>query len=172
MRQRRALASCRRVEPPARRRPHPGRCASGGFTLVELLVVLAILAGLAAIVLPQVVTMYARLRASFEQSDLEQQLYDLPQRVRVSGRAGVLADPTMPAGAALQAADDPGFFLERPRTLRLAAPQGWTVQVPKPVLYHYPGLCDGGEVVFSLPPVSLRYVLRRPLCAPQLVNAR
>jgi prepilin-type N-terminal cleavage/methylation domain-containing protein len=171
MDRRRASAFCRRAEPQHRRRTAaPGR---GGFTLIELLVVLAIMAGLSAIAYPQVVTWYAGVRAAFARSDLEQQLNALPQQVRASGRAGILADPTAsPQDVAQAAAGDPALGLERPRLLRLRLPSGWHMRVPRPVLYHFTGACDGGEVVFSLPPVSLRYRLRQPLCLPRLADAR
>jgi prepilin-type N-terminal cleavage/methylation domain-containing protein len=155
------LASCRRAEPARRER---------GFTLIEILVVLTILAGLAAIAYPSLVTLYARVRASLDREDLEQQLFALPQRVRGSGRAGVLADPQAPADA-----DDDGdaaIRLEQPQPLHLDLPEGWRVQVPHPVRYHFTGACDGGEVIFSLPPVSLHYVLTGPLCLPRLSHDR
>ena len=45
------------------------------------------------------------------------------------------------------------------------------MQVPTPVYYHFTGACDGGEVVFSLSALSLRYVLTSPLCRPILADA-
>jgi type II secretory pathway pseudopilin PulG len=139
--------------------------------LVEILVVLAILAGLMAIAFPQFVTLYARVRTAFDRDDLEQQLYALPQRVRESGRAGILAgpvsetDPPEPIG-------DASFELEEPQLLHLDLPAGWQIQIPKPILYHFSGACDGGEVTFSLPPVSLHYRLSPPLCLPRLADVR
>ena len=126
--------------------------------------VLALIAALMAIAFPQFLRLYARVRVSFEREDLERQLAELPEEVRTAGREAVLADPSapMPAGDADPAA---------PRRLSLDLPQNWTVRVPKPILYHFTGACDGGEVVLSLPPVSLHYVLTPPLCRPRLANA-
>jgi len=45
------------------------------------------------------------------------------------------------------------------------------MRVDRPILYHFSGACEGGEVVFSLPPVALRYVLAPPLCRPISSNA-
>lgn len=140
-----------------------------GFTLIEVMVVLALIAALLAIALPQFVRLYTRVRVAFERRDLEHQLFELPQRVRAAGRAGVLAAPQTPRAALLHDADPLG--LQRPLRLRLHLPRGWRVKVPKPIFYHFTGACDGGVVVLSLPPVSLRYVLTSPLCRPRLAQS-
>ena len=137
-----------------------------GFTLVEVVVALAVLASLIAIASPQFIKLYARARASLEQEDLERQLLELPQKVRDGGRAGILTDPS--AGPTRSAADM-GF--DEPQMLRIDLPEGWSMQVPKPIFYHFTGACDGGEVTLSLPPLALHYVLTAPLCRPRLVDA-
>lgn len=137
-----------------------------GFTLIEVVVVLAVLASLIAIASPQFVKLYARARASLEREDFERQLLELPQKVRNDGRAGILADPSAgPAGPATYS----GF--DEPQMLRIDLPEGWRMEVPKPILYHYTGACEGGEVVLLLPPLALRYVLTAPLCRPRLADA-
>jgi hypothetical protein len=134
------------------------------------MVVLALMAALLVIAFPQVVRLYARARLAFERKDLEHQLFELPEQVRAAGRAGVLVDPAAqgfggraPFGA---------VAFENPQSLRLSVPAGWRLIVPKPVLYHLTGACEGGDVIFSLPPLSLHYVLTPPLCRPRLANAR
>ena len=141
-----------------------------GFTLVEVMVVLALIAALLAIAAPQFVRLYGRVRLAFERQDLNGNL-ELPERVRNAGQAGVLEDPSAavpdtPAGAAGEAP------LERAQKLTLDLPRDWAVTVPKPIFYHFTGACDGGEVIFSLPPLSLHYVLTPPLCRPRVVDAR
>src|SRR5262245_54903464 len=116
---------------------------SDGFTLLELLVVLTIIAGLVAVAVPAFSEVYARVRAAFERTDLERQLQQLPQRVRISGRAGILIDPvdgltsfdTQPRGLSITSQ------LERPERLRLVLPKDWTIRVPAPIFYHYNGAC-------------------------------
>jgi len=155
----RASASCRKGE------------SGCGFTLVEVMVVLALIAALLAIAAPQFVRLYGRVRLAFERQDLERQLLELPERVRNAGQAGVLENPSaavpdIPAGTPGEAP------LEHAQKLALDLPRNWTVTVPKPILYHFTGACDGGEVIFSLPPLSLHYVLTPPLCRPRVVDAR
>ena len=155
--------------------------------------VLALIAVLLAIAAPQFVRLYTRVRTAFERDDLERQLTELPEKVRASGRAGVLADPSVkfgrtdgPAelGPSLSSPVTPGSSpgtgvgrgrsaeSENPQTLSLDLPSGWTLTVPNPIVYHFSGVCDGGEVIFSLPPLSLHYVLTPPLCRPRLANGR
>jgi prepilin-type N-terminal cleavage/methylation domain-containing protein len=146
-----------------------------GFTLIEVIVVLAILATLAAIAYAAAAPLTARVRAAFEREDFERQLLELPQRVRRSGRGGILTSRSaddLPEGTPLpvegRAASDP---LEEWQVLRIDVAQPWRLQVPRPIYYHASGACDGGEVAFLLPPVALRYVLTAPLCRPIDDNA-
>jgi len=152
----------------------PSRMALAGFTLLELLIVLAIMAGLVAIAVPQFSQLYNRVRASFDRADLEQQLLQLPQLVRQRGRSGVLLDPNQPsapgdAAAGIEPEGSGGFDQWEP--LRVDLPAGWAMRVPKPVFYRFTGACSGGEVDFLLPPALLRYKLTPPLCRPQLAEA-
>lgn len=151
-----------------------GRTAAAGFTLLELLVVLAIVAGLVVIAIPQFSQLYSRVRASFEQADLERQMLELPQLVRQRGRGGVLLDPSeahaqsQATADAMPPADD---GLDQWDKLQLELPPGWAMRVPKPVYYRFTGVCSGGEVEFLLPPTVLRYNLVAPLCRPRLAGA-
>jgi prepilin-type N-terminal cleavage/methylation domain-containing protein len=148
--------------------------SQGGFTLLELLLVMVILAGLTAVAMPQFVQLYARVRASFERADLEQQLLELPQLVRQRGRGGVLLDsaPDASANAALAEAVPAGSSeLEQWETLPIDLPPGWIMRVPNPVFYQFTGACSGGEVDLSLPPSFFRYILTPPLCRPLMADA-
>jgi len=139
-----------------------------GFTLIEIVVVLAILAAIVAVAVPQFSRLYSRVRVAFERDDIERQLSELPEQVRSSGRGGILA-AAAPIGrdsGAAAVAD-----LEDWRALRLDLPKGWQMQVPVPVHYHFTGACDGGEVVFSFASLALRYRLAPPLCRPILADA-
>lgn len=150
------------------------RAALAGFTLLELLIVLAIMAGLVAIAVPQFSQLYSRVRASFERADIEQQLLQLPQLVRQRGRGGILLDPSQqpaPGGALADIVPPESSEFEQWGTLRLDLPSGWTMRVPRPIFYRFTGVCSGGEVDFSLPPTLLRYTLVAPLCRPRLAEA-
>ncbi|MFZ2004677.1 MAG: prepilin-type N-terminal cleavage/methylation domain-containing protein [Stellaceae bacterium] len=146
-----------------------------GFTLIEVIVVLAILSALTAIAYAYSAPLTARVRAAFERDDFERQLLELPLRVRDSGHGGILTSRSgenLPEGTPLpvegKAASDP---LEEWQVLRIDVAKPWRLLVPRPIYYHASGACEGGEVEFLLPPVTLRYVLTPPLCRPLYDNA-
>jgi prepilin-type N-terminal cleavage/methylation domain-containing protein len=142
-----------------------------GFTLVELVVVLAILAGLVAVAFPGIVRLYASVRWAFEQDDLRRQLLVLPEQVRDSGQGGILigtSEDDLKRARALTLLK-PG--IEEWPVLRLTLPAGWSMSVAKPIYYHFTGVCEGGAVSFTLPPMSYTYQLTAPLCRPLLANA-
>lgn len=138
--------------------------------MLELLVVMAIMAGLVAIALPSFVQLFARVRYSYERSDVERQLYDMPQLVRQRGRGGVLVDSSLSVRDAA-AADVEGreAVLQRWDFLRIDLPQGWSMRVPRPLFYRFTGACSGGEVDLSTPSAVFRYRLAPPLCRPQAI---
>jgi prepilin-type N-terminal cleavage/methylation domain-containing protein len=144
------------------------RPAEAGFTLLELLVVLVIVAGLVALTTPVFSGVFARVRLAFERDDVERQLLVLPAQVRRDGRSAVLMQGDATAAATFMPA---GPNAETWPTLNLDLPAGWSMQVPKPIIYHFNGTCDGGEITFSVPPLSVTYSLTAPLCRPIVNNA-
>ena len=153
------------------RAPRRGGRREGGFTLIEIIVVLAIVAGLSVIAYAAFIPGYARVRAAYERDDLERQLLEIPQRVRRSGHGGILTSRSgdnLPEGTVIEVEGVRGGekSIEDWQVLRLALPAGWRLNVPEPILYHFSGSCEGGEVIFALPPLVLRYALAAPLCRP------
>lgn len=145
------------------------RC--GGFTLIELLVVLALLAGLSVVAYAALIPGYGRVREAYQRDDLERQLRELPQRVRISGYGGILTSRSgeaLPDGAAVmvEGVSQAQKSVEDWHVLRLSLPDGWTMRVAAPIFYHFSGSCEGGEVIFRSPSAALRYQLRAPLCRP------
>lgn len=150
--------------------------AGGGFTLIEMIVVLAIIAAIAGAAYAAFMPLYARVQAAYERTDLERQLLLLPQRVRLSGHGGILTGRSgddLPEGTilAVEGVPEAEGAAENWQVLRLALPAGWRLVVDKPIFYHFSGSCEGGEVVFARAPVTLRYMLTPPLCRPVASDA-
>jgi len=144
-------------------RHHAPGSREGGFTLIELIVVIAIIAALGTIAYAYFAPLNARVRAVFERDDLEGQLLALPQRVRLSRSGDDLPEGTI---VDVEGVAETGNALEQWQVLRLELPKPWRLRVARPIFYHFSGSCEGGEVEFVLPPVSLHYVLTAPLCRP------
>jgi prepilin-type N-terminal cleavage/methylation domain-containing protein len=148
-----------------------GARSQHGFTLIEMMVVLMIVAGLLTIAYASFMPLYARVRVAYERDDLERQLLDLPLRVRQSGHGGILvsrsadklADGTILRVDGVPASGDGG---EEWQVLRLDLPGAWRLRVAAPIFYHFSGTCEGGEVEFLSPSLNLRYRLTPPLCRP------
>src|SRR5262249_44532841 len=85
----RAWASTRRGDRPVMRPPGMPGSGDGGFTLIEVLVVLLIVAVIGTLAYTYVMPLYARARVAYQRDDLERQLLELPQRVRSSGHGGI-----------------------------------------------------------------------------------
>lgn len=142
-----------------------------GFTLIEVIVVLAIIAGLSVVAYAVVMPAYASIQAAYQRDDIERQLLELPQRVRLGGYGGILTSRSgerLPDRAAIdvEGVSEAEKSVEGWRVLRLALPPGWRMRLAAPILYHFSGSCEGGEVLFTLPSVVLRYDLTAPLCRP------
>ena len=151
------------------------RAAAPGFTLVEVIVLLVIIASLTALAYSFMVPFGDRVRAGFARSDLEHQLLELPQRVRLSGHGGILTSQSgddLPDGAIIEVEGvPPGAGLEAWQVLRMTVPDGWRLFIDKPIVYHLSGSCEGGEVILDRPPEVLRYELVAPLCRPARADA-
>lgn len=117
----RMSASCPRSEA----RPRAAR----GFTLLELLVVLGLIAMMAALVAPRLHKTYQAIVSSGDRAETARQLERLPLVARDLGRA-------------IEIDADEGAELAR----YLALPEGWSVRALDPVLVEASGLCHATRV--------------------------
>jgi len=103
--------------------------AARGFTLLELLIVLALVSMVAAMVAPRLQHTYAAVARSGDRAEMARQLERLPLIARDLGSAVVVP------------ADDP-VALARWLTL----PAGWQAKAIEPMRIEATGLCHGGTV--------------------------
>ncbi len=123
----------------------PGKDA--GFTLLELLVVLALAGLLLSVVIPRLATIYQGVRSSLSRNQVEIAINGLGAQAYEQGRLLVL--PAAGQGNA-------------PSWLKL--PPGWTLTVAEPIRFYPSGACDGGRVVLNYGGVRYPAVLVPPVC--------
>lgn len=127
--------------------PIDGAPRQRGFTLLELLIVLALVGMLAAMVAPRLQGTYDAVARSGERAEARRQLESLPLRARATGRAIELP------------ADDAAAFA---RELQL--PEGWRVQALAPLRVEANGICHGGKVAVEAPGFAETWTLAMPDC--------
>jgi len=127
----------------------PEREVAGGFTLLEMLVVLVILGMAAAIVAPSLSRNAERMRDAAERGDVQRALGRLPLVARSTGRSLALA-----AGEPLPAAWGPW-------------PDGWVVVATTPIAVEASGFCASAEVQAARDGRRHRFVLREPDCSAE-----
>jgi prepilin-type N-terminal cleavage/methylation domain-containing protein len=115
-----------------------------GFTLVEVLVVLILLGLTSALVLPKFPAIYERFKSRGEQDAFFQSLGVLSLKA-YTGQKNIILDQSS-------------------ATQLLELPSGWTLQIPKPIVYKSNGVCLGGELTYSAKGIDTRIKLVPPHC--------
>jgi len=144
----RISATCRMA---ARRTDGPAPMRQPGFTLLEMIVVLAILGLATALVAPAALRGIDSWRRQSELDALFDQIRALPGNARASGKPILFNDD------ALKGKDAP---------LRIAS--GWTLGVPKPWKVNANGVCQGGQISIGNRYGSRTIVVAPPFCDPVL----
>lgn len=122
------------------------RPAAAGFTLIEITVVLVIMAGIAALALPNLNRLY--------DSVVERSAYD--ELIRAVRSASVHAY-----------ASRQGFELVAHLRQQQAIPDGWNVNAERPIEVGANGVCRGGRLFIVAPDRSRTLNLQPPFCQPE-----
>ena len=132
-----------------------------GFTLIEMLVVLLLGALLTATVLPAMQRMHDAAQYKTARDALVGRLGELAYEAFASGRSVVLtssgaaATPGLPGKGGEEA--QPPYPVE--------VPEGWVIEVERPIKFAFNGICEGGTLTLRAPgrpPEKL--LLEPPLC--------
>ena len=117
-----------------------------GFTLLELLVVLALLALATAIAMPNLERLYAAATRATERDYVLDQVAALGRQAVLDGRAYVVFGnaPSTPAPGPAEAAR----FAEY-ETYLVDVPEGWRLQFDQPLVVLANGVCLGGALTLS-----------------------
>jgi len=168
-----------------RPRRRPNKAAAGGFTLLEILIVLALVGLMAAFSLPQFSVVQDRLAFTLNRDTFERELGGLSYAAFKEGRPLVLSGEyprranESSGGSAMSVpqAIDPSLL--RPGDLRpiepvtsgaarLNLPEDWQVNVKNPIVYQPSGFCGGGSVDLIVGDLRYAYDLKAPTCQVEL----
>ena len=130
-----------------------------GITLIELLVVLALMAVLAAVVLPNFERMTASTARETQREHILNQFAGIGMAAMLDGRDYVVLGTD-----SLDDADAEAALVGRTR-YPLDVPDGWDVVVEEPILVRANGVCLGGSLTLlheELDPVHVELVA--PFC--------
>jgi prepilin-type N-terminal cleavage/methylation domain-containing protein len=124
--------------------------ADAGFTLIELVVAIAIVGLGLTFVLPRLTGWFDRLAFSLQQERVEETLAELGLKARRSGRTVFLRSTSLGPNPTEQAP--------------VELPANWTLTVEPPIAFRYDGVCTGGTVRLSFPTGDKTYRLLAPYC--------
>lgn len=125
-----------------------------GFTLLEMLVVLAIAGMLAGVTLPNLSKMADRSRISTQRQGILLALENMGYWAYSNGKPYTLV-------ALDSATTNPPFKI----------PEGWRIVAAAPISYAVNGVCSGGMVTLYGPDLtSERLMLKAPLCSAELLS--
>jgi prepilin-type N-terminal cleavage/methylation domain-containing protein len=134
------------------------RRADGGFTLIELVIAIAIVGLGLTIAVPRLTGWLDRLTSSIRQQQFEDALAELGRKARHTGRTLVLHS----TNTARNAPSDVGGSSTAQPPIEL--PSNWTLTVEPPIAFRYDGLCTGGTVHLNYPAGERSYRLLAPYC--------
>lgn len=148
------------------RRRQRRRLSEAGVTLIELIVLLAVMGLITALAGPQLYRTFDAFRFSLGRDDIERQLASLNQKAFLENRnLLLLSQPLRGADAAREQAEQLAALDAAAITLNLT--QGWSITLPQPILYRSNGMCDGGTVRVDVGVYAYLYQLSPPRCLPR-----
>ena len=133
---------------------HRKQGAICGFSLLELLLVLAVMSLISGLAIPRTVTMYESFKRNLERNEALLAIGGLGYKACTLGLQFTLDSYPLPADSA---------FAEI-----FVMPEGWVIQAVTPVLYHQNGFCDGGNILLTKANIELNLHLKSPFCVPQI----
>lgn len=117
-----------------------------GFTLLELMIVLFIVALLAGMVAPRLITFYDSVQAAYERDEVFSRLNELAYQAFQRTQDFTLT--TYPA----------------PEKNPLELPQGWQLVAEKPIKFRANGACSGGNITLQYHQQLYHLTFNPPFC--------
>ena len=126
-----------------------------GYTLLELLIVLALMGLMTGIALPRMATLYESFKCAAERDEALRNIAGLGYQAYRQGRAFDLADFPPPT--------------EDQKNIPLRLPADWHLSAAEPIHYRSNGICDGGKLRLHYKERAIDLVLQTPLCRPEMM---
>lgn len=126
-----------------------------GFTLLELLVVLALIGLMTGIALPRMATLYESFKWASERDEALRSIAELGYQAYRQGRAFDLSD--FPSSTHDQ------------KNIPLRLPADWHLSTVEPIHYRSNGICDGGKLRLHYKERAIDFVLQTPHCRPKMM---
>ena len=124
---------------------------STGYTLLEIIVIISIMGGIAGLAVPRLSVFYESVKASGEKSEVLRQISELGYKAFEGARGFELV--RFP-----QNEDEPDLPLD--------LPDGWEIFTDQPVRYTAKGICLGGTLYIKNKAGSMRVRLEPPRGIP------
>ena len=129
-----------------------GALARGGFSLLELLVVLALIALIGALALPNLTGLYGSAARAVEREQILDQFAAIGPDALLNGRGYVVYGTAAAQNASMDAA-----FAPYP----LSLPDGWLLELDRPLRVRSTGVCLGATLTLRHPdtaPIDIELV--------------
>lgn len=142
------------------------RIGAAGVTLIELMVILALLALMGAMAVPEIERVFGSLRFRLNRDDIERQLAALQQQAYLDSRNYLLM--SMPTLNVQEVNEQRQQLIRYDALLApIKLPQGFALEIDRPILFRRNGLCDGGRVQVQVAKFAYVYVMNGPRCLPR-----
>ena len=135
-------AICGNSPPPPRPGSRRNLSNTGGFTLLELIVVLLLVGLVTALAMPNLSQLYTSVTGAAERDYILDQFAGMGQKALLSGQGFLVLGTADSAEARLsqKASNGDGQVFE------LDMPEGWRVRLEEPLILRANGVCLGGEL--------------------------
>ena len=141
--------------------------AAGGFTLIEMLFVLFLVAMITALVAPNTERLYASIAGKTDRKYILDQFASLGRVALRHGQAYVVSPPGPdgPEAAASSAARAAPPLHADAKPYVIDLPEGWTIDLDRPLVVGANGVCFGAEVtLLHEGRIEARLALEAPYC--------